>query len=186
MAEHLLYLASGSSRRFGANKLLYPLEGKPMFLYGLETLCRAARNRENCTVTVVSRYGEIRRAARDMGLNAVDSPESEEGISYTIKAGLNALGRLDEQDVILFAVADQPYLTPASVSRLLDAAGPGVACAALYYGDRPGNPVVFSAGLVPELMALEGDVGGRAVLRKHPFRVVQAQQACELEDIDTL
>ena len=42
MAKYLIYLASGSARRFGSNKLLFPLEGKPLFLYGLETLAEAA------------------------------------------------------------------------------------------------------------------------------------------------
>ena len=41
MAKHLIYLAAGSGRRFGGNKLLYPLEGRPLFSYGLETLRRA-------------------------------------------------------------------------------------------------------------------------------------------------
>ncbi len=184
MAEHILYLASGSSRRFGSNKLLYPLEGKPMFLYGLETLQQAAQGREDCTVTVVSRYEEIRKTAEAMGLRAVDSPLSEQGLSHTIKAGLASLGRLEEQDYILFAVADQPYLRASSVTRLLDAAGPGVEGASLCIGDRPGSPTLFSAVLVPELMALEGDTGGRAVLKRHRCLFVQADDEKELEDID--
>ncbi len=184
MAEHILYLASGSSRRFGGNKLLHPLENKPMFLHGLETLQQAAQGRPDCTLTVVSRYGEIRQAARERGLRAVDSPESQQGVSYTIKAGLAALGRLQEGDFILFAVADQPWLTAAAVTRLLDAARPGVVCASLCYGDRPGNPALFSAALVPQLLALEGDTGGRAVLKKYPCLKIPVQDPRELEDID--
>ncbi len=186
MAEHILYLASGSSRRFGGNKLLHPLEGKPMFLYGLETLQQAARGREACTITVVSRYPEIRETARAMGLQAVDSPDSDRGVSHTIKAGLQSLGPLPAEDVVLFAVADQPWLQPSSVTRLLDAARPDVVCASLWYDDRPGNPTLFSAALVPELLALEGDTGGRAVLKKHPCLPVPANNPRELEDIDVL
>ncbi len=184
MAEHILYLASGSSRRFGGNKLLHPLEDKPMFLHGLETLRQAAQTRKNCTVTVVSRYPEIRESARAMGLAAVDSPQSEQGISYTIKAGLQALGPLAPGDFVLFAVADQPRLRASSVIRLLEAARPGVLCASLCWQDRPGNPTLFSAALVPELMALEGDTGGRAVLKRHPCLSIQAEDSRELEDID--
>ncbi len=184
MAEHILYLASGSSRRFGSNKLLYPLEGKPMFLYGLETLQQAARGRDACTITVISRYPEIRQAAGERGIAAVDSPESAHGISHTIKAGLQALGPLSDDDFLVFAVADQPWLTVSTVRRLLDAARPGVMCASLCWQDRPGNPTLFSAALVPELMALEGDTGGRAVLKKHPCLMIEADNIHELEDLD--
>ena len=55
MAKHLIYLAAGSGRRFGGNKLLYSLEGRPLFSYGLETLRRVAQLRPECEVTVVSR-----------------------------------------------------------------------------------------------------------------------------------
>ncbi len=185
MTIHILYLASGSSRRFGSNKLLCELDGKPMFRYGLDTLHTVAQHRRNCTLTVVSRYKQIRQTAETLGIQAVDSPDSEKGISYTIRAGLNALGEIRNEDFILFAVADQPYLTAASVERLLDAARPGVEGACLCYGDRPGNPTLFSARLVPELLALEGDKGGRAVLKKHNCTFVPTDSLQELEDIDT-
>ena len=34
----MIYLAAGNSRRFGSNKLYADLNGKPMFLHGLEAL----------------------------------------------------------------------------------------------------------------------------------------------------
>ena len=42
MAEHLIYLAAGASRSFDGNKLLFEIGGRPMFLYGLETLAAVA------------------------------------------------------------------------------------------------------------------------------------------------
>ncbi len=186
MRKHIIYLASGSSRRFGSNKLLYALNGKPMFLYGLETLKRAAEMTPDCDLTVVSCYEAIRDAAASMDIRTVDSPDSEKGISHTIRAGIAALGDLNDQDYLLFAVADQPYLSQTSVRRLLDLAETGVACGSLCFGDRPGNPTLFSASLIPELLALEGDTGGRAVLRRHKTRFVQADSPMELEDIDRI
>ena len=69
--------------------------------------------------------------------------------------------------------------------RLLDCAKEGVEGASLCWGDRPGNPTLFSVKLLPELMALEGDTGGRAVLRRHECVFVQAASEKELVDIDT-
>ena len=61
---HLILLAAGFSRRFGENKLLYELDGRPMYEYPMEVLrvlneCR----RDIVSVCVVSQYGLILEAA---------------------------------------------------------------------------------------------------------------------------
>ncbi len=182
MRKHIIYLASGSSRRFGGNKLLHALAGKPLYRHGLDTLVSVLR--EDCTLTVVSRYPEIREAAEKLGLWAVDCPDSEQGISHSIRAGILSLGEVPQEDYLVFAVADQPYLRADSVLRLLELAQNGAECGALCYGQQPGNPTLFSARLMPELLALEGDTGGRAVLRKHDCRFIPAGSPKELDDID--
>ncbi len=186
MHKYIIYLASGASRRFGSNKLLHELDGKPMFLHGLEMLGQVVSRRRDCSLLVVSRYAAIRRTAEAMGIPSTDSPESALGIAHTIRAGILALGEIGPEDHLLFVVADQPYLGAASVCRLLDAAGEVSEGACLCWGDRPGNPTLFSARLLPELLALEGDVGGRAVLRRHSCLRVPTDSLRELEDIDCL
>ena len=186
MAKYLIYLASGSARRFGSNKLLFPLEGKPLFLYGLETLAEAAAQREGTTLTVVSRYPVIRAAAEKLGAAAVDSPYSQLGLSHTIRAGLDALPPLKAEDFVLFAVADQPWLQTPTVLRLMDAARPGVTAGTTVWEGRAGSPTFFSAALVPRLRRLEGDQGGRVVLRSLGSACVgvPAGSGRELEDVD--
>ncbi len=185
MRKHILYLASGNSSRFGENKLLHPWQGKPLFLWGLETLEALTQDRRDCTLTVVSRYEAIRQTAREKGIRAVDCPESRQGVSYTIRAGIQALGEIPGEDCLLFVVADQPRLRGASVERLLSAADRGVKAASLCWGSQPGNPTLFSAALVPELLALEGDRGGRKILNRHGCVWIPAEAAEELADIDT-
>ena len=137
--NHILYLAGGNSRRFGENKLLYELEGKPLYRYGLDMLSSLIQTRDDCTLTVVSRYDEVLDGAQACGVRAVYSPESEKGQSYTIRAGLDALD-VREGDFVVSVVADQPYLTADTVAKLLDAARPGVVCARVGFGERRGNP----------------------------------------------
>ena len=186
MAEHLILLAAGSARRFGSNKLLRPLNGKPLYAHGLAALLAAAKMRPAADVTVVSRTPEILAAARAAGARAVESPLSEQGLSFTIKAALDALEPLAEGDYLLFAVADQPYLTAASVAALLEKAAPPTRGATLCFGEKVGSPTLFSASLAKDLRALEGDRGGRSVLRALGGEClrVQAKSARELEDID--
>ena len=186
MAEHLILLAAGSARRFGFNKLLRPVEGKPLYAHGLAALLAATKMRPAADVTVVSRTPEILAAARAAGAKAVESPLSEQGLSFTIKAALDALEPLAEGDYLLFAVADQPYLTAASVAALLEKAAPPTRGATLCFGEKVGSPTLFSASLAKDLRALEGDRGGRSVLRALGGEClrVQAKSARELEDID--
>ena len=46
MNKHILYLEAGSSRRFGANKLLMELNGKPLYRHGFDLLLRNWFGRE--------------------------------------------------------------------------------------------------------------------------------------------
>lgn len=186
MAEHLILLAAGSARRFGSNKLLRPVNGKPLYAHGLAALLEAAKTRPDADVTVVSRTPEILTAARTAGARAVESPLSEQGLSFTIKAALDSLEPLAESDYLLFAVADQPYLTAASVAALLEKAAPPIRGATLCFGEKVGSPTLFSASLAKDLRALEDDRGGRSVLRTLGGEClrVQAESARELEDID--
>ena len=184
--NHLILLAAGASRRFGGNKLLAPLNGKPLFSWGLAALNEVCQEREDCTLTVVSRYPEIREAARALGARAVDSPESEKGQSYSIRAGLQVLGEVGEWDFLLFLPADQPWITPNTISHLLDAAGPDTWTATAAFGERVGTPTLFSARLLPDLIALEGDRGGRKLMGRpgQPCLVIQVDSARELDDVD--
>lgn len=184
--NHLIVLAAGSSRRFGGNKLLAPLNGKPLYAWGLGALNDVCQERGDCTLTVVSCYPEIREAARALDAQAVDSPDSEKGQAYSIRAGLQALGRVEERDFLLFLPADQPWITPQTISRLLDAAGPDTWTATAAFEERVGTPTLFSARLLPDLLALDGDRGGRKLMGRlgQPCLVVQADSARELDDVD--
>lgn len=183
---HVIYLAAGASRRFGADKLLADYNGKPLFSYGLRTLVGACTARPDADLTVVTNTPAVAEAARMLGAQVTPSPRSAQGQSYSIRAGLDAVEPLGAGDFLLFAVADQPRLRPETVNRVLDLARPGTWAATAACGDRVGNPGLFCAALAPALRELQGDKGGRAVLNRHPERLVRVE--ClpeELQDIDT-
>ena len=69
--------------------------------------------------------------------------------------------------------------------RFLELATPGTWAATASCGDRVGNPGLFCAALVPELYALQGDRGGRAVLNLYPQRLLRVECLPEgLRDMD--
>lgn len=208
---HIIYMAAGNSRRFGSNKLFYELDGKPMYRHLLERLVEikdrynklnkagkkiknAESNNPVIDITVVTRYREILDYCSSIpDCHAVLSPDSEKGISYTIKAGIMAVQEQKKtgmQDYYMFAVADQPYLKSQSVIKLIDKVlenkGNKRLVFSLRCGDAVGNPCVFHSSLIPQLLSLEGDKGGRSVAKKYDCVYVDIADERELMDIDTL
>ena len=54
------------------------------------------------------------------------------------------------------------------------------------HGGVRGNPCIFPARFFPELMALEGDHGGSAVIRRHEDALTLFEVSPdELRDVDT-
>ena len=212
---HIIYMAAGNSRRFGSNKLFYELDGKPMYRHLLDHLIEikdrynklknAESNNPVIDITVVTRYREILDyCACIPDCHAVLSPDSEKGIAYTIKAGIMAVQEqkklkkssevthhtAETEEYYMFAVADQPYLKSQSVIKLIDKVlenkGNMKSGFSLRCGDTVGNPCVFHSSLIPQLLSLEGDKGGRSVAKKYDCVYVDIADERELTDIDTL
>lgn len=184
ITKHIIYLAAGNSRRFGSNKLLYEYRGKPLYRHGLDMLQKIVREHDDVTLTVVTQYEQIWQPLKDAGIRAVLSEESREGASYSIRAGIQSLGEVPREDYLLFVVADQPNLTKGTVERLLECADRKMEAVSVRYRERRGNPTLFSMKFREELLALTGDQGGRAVLRRHPCRYIAVSDERELMDID--
>lgn len=179
----VIMLAAGSSRRFGSNKLLYGIEGQPMYAHTLEMLTGLPQTE----VTVVTRqeYRQIAEAAQKAGARVLYNPKPEEGIASSMKIGLQA--NL-QADACLFAVSDQPWMRKETVERLIrifQRSGKGMASVSFH--GRTGNPCIFSRKYYAELLTLEGDKGGKRVMDAHRedtvFLCVENEQ--ELADIDS-
>ena len=171
-------MAAGRSERFGENKLLRELDGKPLALHTMEAIPREAFAK----VVTVTRFAEIRKFSETLGFAVVENDAPEEGLSRTIRLGLAALS---DCDAVLFTVADQPMLSRETFLRLLAAWKPGRICAASENGRR-GKPCLFCRSFFPELNALSGDHGGASVIRRHEDALTLVETApAELWDCDT-
>lgn len=191
---HLILLAAGFSRRFGENKLLFELDGRPMYKYPLEVLrtLREIRN-DIASVCVVSQYRPILEDAAENGFCPAENKESALGISSSVKLGIresrNAVGEEEKgEDFYCFFVADQPHLKADTVNRFLDGflkSGKKIGC--LAKDNITGNPVIFHEIYIPELMNLEGDTGGKRVLKNHPEDVFLCDvgEGLQLRDYDS-
>ncbi len=178
-----IIMASGLGKRFGSNKLLTSLQGKPLFSYALSATalsCIAGR-------VIVTRYPEIKDYCQKNDVSCIlhDMPDRND----TIALGVNFfLKEAPEASGFLFLPADQPCLTQRSVSLLCTTflQNPDKICR-LSYQDIAGTPVIFPACYQNDLLCLPPKNGGSFIIKQHPKQVlfVPAADKRELMDVDT-
>ena len=194
ISNRIFYLAGGDGSRFGENKLLYPLAVagvcKPMYRHALDRVLDIVAGVTTYELYVVTCHSDIYSYIKGLEeelprVHAVDSPDSPKGLSYTIRAGLTAAGGAHAGVYDTFLVADMPYVSEESLADFMRAvieSGRLVGCMA--ENGRYKNPVMFQAKLEPELCALEGDCGGKAVFLRHRDDAYVYETSGELKDLD--
>jgi len=173
-------LASGSGLRFGANKLLQILNGKPVAEYVMDIIPNSLR-KHSCVITC---WPEVAALAVKKGFRVIENSEHEEGISAGIRL---ATDYFSEADGILFSVCDQPLLKETTISLLCQTWLQNTDCICrVSSGAQAGNPCIFPKAFYPELLHLKGDRGGGVVIRAHSETVLAIEAAPEeLWDCDT-
>jgi len=177
-------LAAGTSTRFGdRNKLLATVDGRPVVRHAAATL-REARVGP-VTVVVGHEADRVRTALEGLNVSFVENSDYRAGQATSVRTGVATLRDRGDVDAAVIALGDMPFVAPGSVDALVDAylAGAGDALAAAADGDR-GNPVLFDARYFEALTAVEGDVGGRAILLREG-RLVETDDPGVRRDVDT-
>ena len=168
-------MASGLGKRFGGNKLMAELKGKPLIQYALDATEGIFERR-----VVVTRHKEVEELCRRQGVPVVF--HSLPYRSDTVRLGLESLGAGTDAgksgteaeikiappaenglEGCMFCPGDQPMLGRETVASLAlcAASGKNTIWRAAWNGQE-GSPVLFPAWVFPELLALpEGKGGGR-------------------------
>lgn len=175
-------LAAGFSRRMGRQKLLLDLKGKPVLRWSVEAVLPYVGE---CVVVTRQDDAGVRAALADLPVRFAVNPRPQDGQGSSIAVGVAALKPWTAAALIV--LGDQPR-TPASVVPALLAAQSrsGKAIVVPSYRGTRGTPVLFSSEVFPELGALRGDEGARAVVAARPERVeTLALDVAMPPDVDT-
>ncbi len=174
----LIPAAGASSRMRGADKLLEPVEGRPLLRRQAE---QALATGHTVLVSLRPEDHARRAALSDLPVTILEVPDAATGMSASLRAGAKAV-----KGALMVLPGDMPELTTADLAQVIAAfALAPDHCHRGASGDRPGHPVIFPSQLLPKLRSLTGDEGARAVLVRHGARLVPLPQAHALTDLDT-
>jgi molybdenum cofactor cytidylyltransferase len=179
-----ILLAAGRGARFDPagerNKLLQRLAG------GDEVAVAAARNllASLPSVLAVVRPGSEHLAERltEVGCEVVVCPDADKGMGASL---VHALSQMSSARGWIIALADMPFVQPATIGALAAAVEKGAGIAAPVMNGKRGNPVAFSRIHLDELLQLRGDEGARRLLNTHPVTAIAVEDPGILRDVDT-
>jgi molybdenum cofactor cytidylyltransferase len=178
-----IVLAAGLSRRMGRPKLLLELRGRPVIRHAVE--CVIAAGIRQVVVVTGPEQEALARALDGLDVRFAVNPTPEAGQGTSVGVAVSALAA--GTDSVLIALGDQPRVPAEVIPALIEALkAPGKAIAVPRYADGLGNPVLFAASVFPELRALGGDRGARAVVERDPSRLAIVDIRSPMpRDIDT-
>lgn len=182
-------LAAGRGTRFGGGKLLAPLPaathgagaGTPVGVASCLHLLNVLPD-----VVAVVRPGDVLLAEMLAGAGArvVECARPDDGMGVSLSCGVAAA---PDADGWIVALADMPWIAPATIGMVADALRAGADIAAPICRDRRGHPVGFARRHFPALTSLHGDDGARSVVAAQVagLKLVAVEDEGILRDIDT-
>lgn len=185
MTVAALILAAGFGRRMrGADKLMQTVGDEPL----LRRIVRHARAATKMVyVTVPSQDHPRANAIRDLDMRLLDVPDAAEGMSASLRRGVSAV--LPETAGLLVCPADMPELDGQDFLHVISVFRdkPDVICQAANSSGHPGHPVIFPRWSFAELALVQGDAGGREVVKTnaHRRRFVPLPGTHATTDLDT-
>jgi molybdenum cofactor cytidylyltransferase len=168
-------LAAGRAERFGSDKLMHPLDGRPLAEHIAMTIADVPFAARIAICPVDSPRRDLFTAH---GFEIIGNSHPEQGMGSSLALGARRAIELSA-DAMLVCLADMPYVTCEHLLALLTAEGSSVVTES--EGTRT-PPAMFARELLPELATLTGDQGARRMLKSAAS--VQAAPAL-VRDFDT-
>ncbi len=122
------------------------------------------------------------------GATIVRCADAGRGMGASLACGVRAVrARHPAAAGVVVALADMPWVRPATIARVAAAVAGGAAVAAPFHGGHRGHPVGFGAACFDALAALDGDAGARDVVAAHGDALVRldVDDPGVLRDVDT-
>ncbi len=173
-----IVLAAGFGRRFGTTKQLATLpSGKTVLEQTLMNLSSATSN-----ILLVTR-AEISTNIEHLDINSCVFENAQQGMGASLAFGMS---RIPDWEAVMICLGDMPFISAASYKKLLAAAETDRIIVPTL-SSQIANPCIFGKHFYSELKQLQGDSGGRNIIKRHPSSVIAVPMTDHglLRDVDT-
>ncbi|MGL4606927.1 MAG: nucleotidyltransferase family protein [Eubacteriaceae bacterium] len=178
-----IILGGGLSQRMGEEKLLLPLGSKTVIERTLSNINHPLIKDK----ILVLKESLIKSTKVDDGVIVIANKNPEQGQSVSLRLGITyAMEHFEWEGCIIF-MGDQPLLSKKNLDDVIQtwlSNKEKIIC--IEYQNQKGHPTIFGKKWMPGLKAVQGDFGGRAIIKQSSNEVfwVKGDQTCVM-DIDT-
>lgn len=171
-----IVMASGFSKRMGLNKLLMKYNDKFLIEHTLEKISQC----DFAEKIIVTQYEEIEKLTDNF--KVVINENAHKGQSESIKLGVKSSEKCDGY---MFFVADQPLINQKDIEKLIRVFRKNKDFIIIpKYKEKRGNPVIYPSLYKEEILRLEGDKGGKSIIKSsNKIKYVEVEEDT-LFDID--
>ena len=177
-------LAAGEGKRFGATKQLLEWRGQPLVAHVCETALACC---ETVLVVVGHEAEAVAHAVDHLPVELIHNPDYAAGQGGSVARAAEALLAPNRPYIgaAFFLMVDQPLVDADLLRRLADARGLRT-IAVPHHGGQRNSPVLFDRAHFHALSTLSGNVGGRALIQRHPADIawLEVDDPATLQDID--
>jgi CTP:molybdopterin cytidylyltransferase MocA len=166
-------LAAGAGARLGLRpKCLLELDGVPLIRRQLAALTEAGV--AELVVVLGLHADRIAPVLEDLPIRIIRNMDPDAGQNVSLHLGLQTLPT--HVDAVLVALADQPLIAAQDLLDLTAAYAKraiGIEVVQPQVAGLPGNPVMFSNGVLADILCGETSAGCRAWQAAHPTQVLR-------------
>ncbi|MGE3476999.1 MAG: NTP transferase domain-containing protein [Rhodospirillaceae bacterium] len=179
-------LAAGQSRRMGGrNKLLMNVAGIALVRRTVNAILASPVS--ELVVVTGHEPEKVTEALHGLNVRIVHNPRYAEGLSTSLKAGLDAVGAAAAGAII--CLGDMPDIAAKHVGPLIAGFDPeeGREIGVPTHNGKRGNPVLWGRRFFQEIHEISGDVGARHLIGANESLVyeVEFEDTGVLMDLDT-
>ncbi|UBF29286.1 nucleotidyltransferase family protein [Kovacikia minuta CCNUW1] len=181
----LVILAAGASSRLGTPKQLLSYQGQSLIQHVVEKAIASIC--DPVMVVLGAHAARIRPELAAFDVQVIENLQWSEGISTAVRSGVTTLQmEYPGVEAVVLWVCDQPFVSTQRINQLVatyQRSQPLIV--ASEYAGVAGVPALFHHTLFPELLALNGDMGARKIIQRHPQNTLRISCPEGAIDIDT-
>jgi CTP:molybdopterin cytidylyltransferase MocA len=127
---------------------------------------------DDLIIVVGDHAGQARAELRGKNVMVVVNNDYTEGLSKSLRHGLKMVPA--GTGAVMLSLGNRPFISREVIARLIQAyRESGSMVVVPSYSQMRGHPVIFDAALLPELLKVRGNAGGRDVIKRHIKELAQ-------------